>query len=315
MSVFDKSGSEVARAAWLYFNEEMTQGDIAQALSVSRSTVTRLLRRAKSEGLVQISLNVTSGTFRTERDLERAYGLDKVRIVPPIGDGAMQKRWLGQVAAELVASMVVERSIVAVSWGTTMQALADALIGHNEVAGVQLVALIGGLHNAELGTNTNEVAKQLGQYFKSSVHPLLAPVYVQDEVTALGLANDPGIRDALDLARRASMVVFSLGAMHDEATIFKLGHVNSKQKAFLQDRHAIGDVACRWIDRNGEPVELPSSINPIGISLDDLKKIPQRLAVAGGELKREALLGSLRGGFITTLVTDESSAAFLLEKR
>lgn len=315
MSDVDKNRSEVARAAWLYYHEELTQGDIAQALGVSRSTVTRLLKRAKEEGLVKITLNVSSGMFRLERDLEKAFGLDRARLVPVVDAGATQKRWLGYAAAELMDPMVVENAIMAVGWGSTMQAITDALVGQNAVPGAQIVALVGGLHNAELGTNTNEIAAQLGQHFGAAIRPLLAPVYVQDETTATGLANDRGIREAFDLARRASTVVFSLGAMHDEATIFKIGHITPEQRRFLLDRRAVGDIVCRWIDRDGEPVELPPSINPISISLPDLKRIPQRLAVAGGDLKREALLATLRGGFVTSLVTDEHTAAFLLNNR
>jgi DNA-binding transcriptional regulator LsrR (DeoR family) len=180
---------------------------------------------------------------------------------------------------------------------------------------VQIVALIGGLHNVTPGANTNEVANRLGQYFNAPVRPVLAPVYVQDRATALGLASDPGIRDALELSRKASIVIYSLGAMHKESTMFKLGHVSPEQKAFLEDLGAVGDIACRWIDRNGDPVELPPSINPIGISLEDLKKIPKRLAVAGGDLKREVVLAGLRGGFVSSLVTDERTAEYLLKNR
>lgn len=311
----DRTGSEVARAAWLYYHEELTQGDVARALGVSRSTVTRLLRRAKDEGLVKITLDVTSGMFKAERDLEGAFGLDRVRIVPAVDDGATLKRWLGHAAAEMAASLIVEGAIVAVGWGTTMQAMADALVGQTPVAGTQIIALVGGLHTAELGTNTNEIAQQLGRRFDAAVRPLLAPVYVRDEATALGLAEDPGIREALDLARRASLVVFSLGAMHDDATMFKIGHITSEQRQFLLDGGAVCDVVCRWIDRHGRLVALPSSINPIGISLDDLRRIPQRLAVTGGELKREGLLACLRGGYVTSLVTDELTAAYLLDGR
>ena len=315
MSDFDRKGSEAARAAWLYYHEDLTQGEIARELAVSRSTVTRLLQRAKVDGLVQVSLNVTAGTFQAERKLERAYGLERVRIVPTPSDGATQKRWLGHVAAELLLPMVAENAVVAVSWGTTMQAMADSLVGQNPIPGAEVVAIVGGLHNAALGSGTNEIANQLGHYFNATVHPLLAPIYVQDEATALGLVTDPGIRDALQLAARASVVVYSLGAMDDEATMFSLGHIDGEQKRFLRARGAVGDVVCRWIDRDGRPVALPASINPIGISLDDLLCIPRRLAVVGGEGKQEIVRAGLRGGFATTLVTDERTAEYLLGAR
>ena len=47
--------------------------------------------------------------------------------------------------------------------------------------------------------------------------------------------------------------------------------------------------------------------------MENLKGIPERLTIAGGGLKQEALLGTLRGGYTTTLVTDEGTAAYLLE--
>jgi DNA-binding transcriptional regulator LsrR (DeoR family) len=315
MSDFDRKGGAAARAAWLYYREDFTQGEIARELAVSRSTVTRLLQRAKHDGLVQILLNVTSATFQAERDLERAYGLDRVRIVPNPNNRATLKRWLGQVAGEVLVPMVAETGIVAVSWGTTMLATADSLIGHHPVPGAQVVAMVGGLHNATTGTGANEVANQMGKYFGAAVRPMLAPIYVQSEATALALSHDPGIRDALKLAAEASVVVYSVGAMDDEATMFKLGHVDAEQKEFLRTHGAVGDLACRWINRDGKPVELPPSINPIGISLDDLRKIPSRVAVAGDESKQEVVLACLRGGFATTLVTDERTADFLLAKR
>lgn len=315
MIEIDRKESEVARAAWLYYHEELTQVEIARELSVSRSTVTRLLQRAKLEGRVSITLNVTAGLFQAERNLERAFGLERVRLAPASTDDAMQKRWLGHVAAKVLASSVRDRSIVAVGWGTTLLALAEALIGPVTTTGVQVVPLVGGLHNAVAGTETNEIAKVVAQHFDAVMRPLLAPIYVQDETTALGLANDPGIHDALSLGRQASLVIFSLGAVQDDTTIFKLGHITAEQKKFLKRHRAVGDIACRWIDERGHAVTLPPSINPIGISLDDLLLIPKRLAVAGGTSKRAVVLACLRGGYATTLVTDEDTAEYLLQHR
>ncbi len=313
MALFDKRGGEAARAAWLYYHEDLTQRDIARELGVSRSTVTRLLQRAKNEGLVQISLEVSSGTFKAERDIERIFGVQKVRIVPVARDEATQKRWLGFVAAEALVEMITDNAIVAVSWGTTMQAMADALTGLRAILGAKIVALIGGFHNASQGTNTYEVAKQLGRYFDAPITAMHAPVYVQDEAIALGLSHDPAIEDVLQLARNASIIIFSLGGTHERSTMSQHGYLSAEQRQFLLKQGAVADVACRWIDRNGNPVALPPSMNPISITLDEFKLCPLRLVVAGGQDKHEAILASLRGGYATHLVTDESAAAFLLQ--
>lgn len=313
MMIFDRKGSETARAAWLYYHEDLTQGDVARELGVSRSTVTRLLKRAKSEGLVQISLNVSSGTFKAEREIERVYGVQKLRIVPEASDEPTQKRWLGSVAAETLVEMMITSSTVAVSWGTTMQAMADAMIGEHPVPGAKIVALIGGFHNASQGTNTYEVARQFGQYFNAPATAMHAPVYVQEEAIARGLMDDPGIEEVLQLARKASIIVFSIGGTHERSTMSQLGFISADQREFLLQQGAVADISCRWIDRNGHPVLLPPSMNPISIILDELKTRPLRLAVAGGKDKHAAILAALRGGYVTHLVTDEGTAAYLLD--
>ncbi|MBN9028816.1 MAG: hypothetical protein BGO05_03710 [Rhizobiales bacterium 63-7] len=312
MNELDTKATELARAAWLYYVEELTQSQIADKLGVSRSTVIRLLQRARQSGLVTISLGVSPETFEAERDLEAFYGLKKVRIVPKADNGAMQRRWLGQVAAETLQEMARENSIVAISWGRTLQSMADSLHGEYTVPNMQIVALIGGLHNAQKGTNPHEVAEQVGQFFKAPARALYAPVYVRNAETAAGLISDPGLNETLDMARRASLVVFSIGGLTDEATMLQLGYVNPTEKEFLSRRGAVADIACRWIDANGEPVELPPTIHPIGISLGELRTIPDRLMVAGGASKAEAILAGVRGGYATHLITDESVAVRLL---
>lgn len=314
MSELDRISSEPARAAWLYYAEELTQSQIAEKLGVSRSTVIRLLRRAKESGLVQITLGVSAQTFEAERDLEARYGLRLARIVPNAEDETMQRRWIGQVAAETLTGMVRDGATVAVSWGTTLQAMADSLFGESQVSGMRTVALVGGLHNASRGTNPSEVAEQLGQYFRAPARALYAPVYVKNEATAAGLRSDPGLREALDLARNASLVVFGVGALDDNATMLQLGYLDPAERAFIERAGAVGDIGCRWIDADGQPVPLPSTIHPIGIDLDELRRIPERLAVAGGATKREIVRAALRGGYATHLVTDEACAAFLLSE-
>lgn len=312
MENLDKVTSDTARAAWLYFIEEFTQSQVAEKLGVSRSTVIRLLHKARESGLVTISLGVSKETFELERDLEKRFGLKTVRIVPEAEDGDTQRRWLGQVAAATLTELAQKNTIMAISWGRTLRSMADSLYGEVLVPGMKAVGLIGGLHNAECGTNPFEVAKIVGQYFGAPAHALYAPVYVRDAETAAGLISDTGVNVALNMARRAGLVVFSVGSLSERATMLQLGYINSTEKNFLEKKGAVGDIACRWIDAKGDPVELPPTIHPIGIALNELQQIPNRLLVAGGMSKTQAILASLRGGYATHLITDEAVATALL---
>jgi len=308
----DNKADELTRVAWLYYIEEQTQGQIADKLGVSRSTVIRLLQRARKTGLVTISINASTRIFATERDLEQHYGLEKIRIVPDGDNMEVQQRWLGQVAAQLVCEMVQDDLIMAVGWGRTLQNMTSALQGKNTVSGMQVVALIGGLYNAAKGSSPHEVAEQIGQFFAASTSLPFVPVYVKTPEIAQGLMQDGGVQKALNLARHASLAVFGLGALHAQATLITMGYINDQEQDFLKSQGAVGDILCRWIDANGQPVALPPTINPTGISLEEIKKIPQRIVVAGGETKYDIIRAALRGGYATHLIIDEKNAIRLL---
>jgi dihydroxyacetone kinase-like protein len=71
-------------------------------------------------------------------------------------------------------------------------------------------------------------------------------------------------------------------------------------------------VAGRFIDRDGVPVDGALDTRLIGITLAEIKRIPDRLCVAGGPDKTTVLRAALLGGYVTTLVTDERTARALM---
>src|SRR5690625_6386496 len=85
-------------AARMYYGEGRTMESIAEDLTVSRSTVSRLLNRAREAGLVQISLR-PPGAHRVEelrRRLAQRYGVQA--HVVPVGTGDGERERLQAVA-------------------------------------------------------------------------------------------------------------------------------------------------------------------------------------------------------------------------
>lgn len=310
-----RSGSKAARVAWLYYLEGMTQEAIARELGISRSTVVRLIRQAKEMGLVRITMAVPHERFEKERKLEQRYGLKVVRLVPETSDNEALKRWLGKAAAELLEDeeFVSPGTTVAVTWGTTLQKMTNSLERKRQIEGVQIVPVAGGLHRVPSESNPYSVAEQLGRSLGARVNSLHVPGFVEHRATAQALMRDKGIQETIELARQAKIVIYSLGTLDREATIVKVGYLSKTERELLKKRGAVGDISFHWIDIQGMRVEPPETINTIGISSADLKEIPVRFAVAGGPAKREAVLGTLRGGYATVLVTDESTAEYLLQ--
>ena len=66
----------MVKVAKQYFEEGMNQREIATSLRISRSTISRLLSRARLEGIVQTTIEVPPEIHpETERALEKEYKL------------------------------------------------------------------------------------------------------------------------------------------------------------------------------------------------------------------------------------------------
>ena len=95
---------QLVRASRLYYELGETQNAIAEQLGVTRPQVSRLLKRARAEGIVEIRIvDRTSVESPAADALRRTYGLDAVHLAPTIaGPEDLTRRMVGRLAAEVL---------------------------------------------------------------------------------------------------------------------------------------------------------------------------------------------------------------------
>ncbi|MDU7550454.1 MAG: sugar-binding domain-containing protein, partial [Streptococcus mitis] len=76
----------------------------------------------------------------------------------------------------------------------------------------------------------------------------------------------------------------------------------------------VGEICCRFFDSKGKEVYENLQERTIAISLEDLKNIPQSLAVAYGDTKVSAILSVLRANLVNHLITDKNTILQVLEE-
>jgi DNA-binding transcriptional regulator LsrR (DeoR family) len=83
--------------------------------------------------------------------------------------------------------------------------------------------------------------------------------------------------------------------------------------AALDAAGAVADVCSNVLDASGREIRaggLPGRL--IAITPDQLRAVPDVVAIAGGAQKAPAILATLRSGLIHQLITDEEAARLLL---
>jgi len=311
----EKRADLLTRVASLYYEENLTQAEIARRIGTSRSTVSRLLQEAREAGWVEIIIHHRWKTVpAVEQELVARFGLRGARVLA--GEDRQHDellRGLGMLAAEYLDGLIQNGHILGISWGTAIYNTVQALRPRRKVS-VTVVQMIGAVGRGEPLIDGPDLARSLAHVYGGEYRCLHAPLVVEDARIKEALLQEPHIRETLALARQADVALVGVGSpVAEVASLLRAGYVDTKTLAALQEQGVVGDVCARHYDIHGKVLDLDINRRIIGIELEDLHRVKVVIGVAGGEGKAEAIVGALRGHHINTLVTDEATALRVLE--
>uniref|UniRef100_A0A7V3YMY1 Sugar-binding transcriptional regulator n=1 Tax=Candidatus Caldatribacterium californiense TaxID=1454726 RepID=A0A7V3YMY1_9BACT len=301
---------EVAK---LYYYEDLTQDQIGEVLGLSRQKVSRLLRWAKEEGIVQIRvLEAGEDTKTLEAKLRERFGLRDVRVASTFSrDPGLVVKRIAQVAASYLRGVVESHTSLGVAYGKTLFAMTHFLVP-KAVPGFQVVQIMGGYGKLKGDVVAVELARALAQNFGGSVVYLLAPAFAKDETTRDALLGDERVARVLELARNVDIALVGIGGVTSGSTLMDTGDIYPHEVEELIARKAVGNICGNFYNEQGEPVPCQADRRRIALTLQELSRIPRVIGVAGGEEKLRPILGALRGKFVNILITDDVTASALL---
>lgn len=297
----------LVRVSRLYYELGETQEAIAGVLGVTRPQVSKLLKQARAQGVVEIRV-----VDRTERpsavaaELRRRFALRAVHVAPTFaGSDEFTRRRVGQMAAEVLVTAVRDGMIVGIGDGSSMAALAD---GMDEVASpvsATVVPLCGGFWGA---TGGREPYRRIAEALGATAHGLLAPGLLDDAATRDALGAHAGIREVTALWDRLDVAAFGIGGPSWSEAL-----VGADVLRELEVAQAVGEILIAPFDVEGRFVGESLGQRTIACDARNLRHVPTAIGVASGSAKVLPILGALRAGAVGVLVTDLDTAEQVLE--
>ncbi len=307
----------LTKACYLYYNEYLTQSQIAGQLGITRQMVSRLLQRAKKEGIVHIQIDSpTISIADLEVKLQKAYNLKSAIVIKDAGISSQNlKDKLGVTAAKFLQEVLAPGLTVGLGWGTTLRAMAEYFSRNNNavVPGVEVVQLMGGMNNVEYNVLAQDIVRLIAISLEARDHYLLAPCIVKDQKARDMFLREVIIKDVFERYKELDYAFLGIGTVTDDSIVAQSGNANAAEINELRQYGAVGEICLRYFDQNGcFLTATPFSQRIISIEIEQLKKIKNVVAVAGGAEKHEAISSALKSGIIKILITDEDAARFLL---
>ncbi len=305
----------LARIASLYFEDGLSQAEIAAQTGYSRSMISRFLTEARDQHIVEIRIN---HPLARNRELEQSLEqLLKLRGVQVLTRGALNystmMRRIGTLGARLTEDLLHDHTVIGVSWGTAVWEVVNAARGGGWTD-VQIVQMIGSLGTTNPDIDGPELARRLARIFGGRYSMLPTPFFVDARQTRDALLGDPRIKRILAQYARIELALVGVGTIDPErSSILRAGYVTEQDLDELRALGAVGDVCGIHFDLGGACDFPVVDERRLGISVDELRAIPVKLGVAGGQYKAKAIVGAARAGLINWLVTDEVAALGALQ--
>jgi deoxyribonucleoside regulator len=305
--------ADVARA---YYEQHLTQEEVAVQFGVSRSQVSRYLQEAHSRDIVQIRI-VPAGARDTaaEDRLREAFPhLVEVVVAQVFGEGPETVRWtVARAAARFLDRTVTSAMTVCFGAGRTLANTVE-LLSADRVRNVTVAQAMGNAGHEGLAIDYNAIASVAATAFGGRAYQINAPAILGPGMKAGELeASNPQIRESLRLARSADLYVLGVGSIVGDVIYVQTGLLTFDDLAALKAAGAVGDICGNFFDARGRPCPGPFQDRLVGIRLQDLRRAPTVVACAAGPEKVPALAGALTGRLINVLITDEQTARGMLE--
>ncbi len=310
----------LAKIGRMYFEDELTQHQIALRLRLSRQKVQRLLHQARAEGIVQIGIRPIMGTFSDlEKAVETRYGLREAVVVTTsdYDNHPTVAREVGAAAAEYLLRVVRSKDRIVISWGESLLGMVNAVSygPRMNIEGVKVIQGLGGLADPNHEAHGAELTRKLAKALDAEAILLPASGVAGSRSARNALLKDPYVSQTMEAAREASLAVMGLGAPRSNSILVQEGRiVRWAELEALIKAGAVGDICLRYFDVHGQAVPSDLDERIIGLTLKEVKRIGHVVGVAGGSAKLKAIRGALEGKLIDVLVTDHVTAQNLVNK-
>lgn len=246
-----------------------------------------------------------TGLTELEQTLQQKTGIRKVIVVAgDCDEDVTVKQELGRATVAYLREIIQQHVTIAVTGGTTMAAVAEAM---QPFSGYEctFVPARGGV-GEKVENQANTIVAQMAKAEKGGYRLLHVPDPLSETLYQTML-QEPSIMETLPFIKNAQIVLHGIGEALAMATRRKTA-AEVVQKLTEQD--AVGEAFGYYFNQDGQIVH---KVRTIGIHLDDLAQA-NVITVAGGISKLEAISAFLKQKKSDVLITDEAVAKQLILK-
>jgi len=302
--------------AKMYYFDHMTQEEIAQKTSYSRPSISRILNGCVDEGIVQISIHDHMSRLPdVANTLKKRWKLNQVFITATSTDNERTRRNAGELAANYLMAKLQDNMLLGITAGRISYYAARALDNASNLK-IDVIQLLGNT-KAVYGPDSGQgLAAVFASKLYGACYIVQAPIYVKNAHIKKSLLADQILAACFAKYPCVDVALLEL----EMPQLYRNTQPNPSwlSQPDMVQLNELGATVCicgRYFDIDGYPCNAGINERIIGIDIDVLKSIPEKVVVACGMQMSDAVYSSLKADMVDALIIDEALARKLMIKK
>lgn len=307
------------KVADLYYIKGMTGKEIASTLNISASTVSRLLTKSRSQGIISFSLNEPfADCLNIAEQIRKLYNLKETIVIPITdpSDPTAARRSVAQEGARYLQRIIDDNDVFGIAWGRTMNYLIQVLNPCLKINN-SFVTLHGSVKHCQYSFDVKDLVSRIAMACGGKKFYFTSNALTTSPEELVSILNQKQNRIVKDLFQKITVSMTGCGSLYPEMDSplleKKYHYLTEDEYNELKRKGVYGDILLRFFDENGQECDTPLKDRTLSINLDEYKKIPTKIVVAADEKKAHTIRAILRGKLADVIIIDYNLAKKLLE--
>ena len=302
-------------AARLHYVDGLPQREVARILDVSQANVSRLLRLAREQGVVQYTVKeYQPRDLQLEEVLRGRFSLEHVLVVRNLPHESMAaiRANVGYFGAAALSDVIQTGHVIGLTGGRTLAELAGQLKASRPHRDLRVVQLMGSIDANVNSSDAVELSRHLAKVYGGVFYTLNTPAFVSSAESLKALLEQRQVQAVWKLYQKMDLALVGIGSLTNSAFIER-NVLSSKDLEKLRDIGAVGEICGRFYDQDGQECQSDHRSHVVSIQLNELRQIPHVIGVTAGADRAEAVIAAVRSGLLKSLIVDEQCARSILE--
>lgn len=289
------------QVAHMYYGLGLTQEKIAKRLFFSRSRISHLLTEAEQCGVVTFELRQQMPQNHFLQDyLRQQYHLQSVFVEDcSFFTESECYSCICKTAAEYLSSQLTNETVLSISRGHTAYGIVQSLKHGSPLPGMCVVQTEGMLLTQDPYLDQMDFVRKLADLYGCRYEHLMLPYLFDTPELKQTVVAQPFTQTQFARQKTINLVCSSISSLQQWRR-----YIQDEEYDWLVAHGAVGSIQGNFYDIHGTFLHPPLEARCVIPDVSVLEQAAQLICVCIGSYKSKALLGILRTGLVTTLVTN-----------